>query len=144
MNNKINEDLKNAMKSQDKFTLGVLRMLKSALQLVSINKKQELNDSEIIEVIKKQVKLRKDSISEFAKFGKEEEIAKLDAEIAILARYLPEEATDEEINQVIEEIFALLKPTSMKDMGQIMKEVKAKLSNVDMAKVSNLVKQKLS
>ena len=144
MNNKINEDLKNAMKSQDKFTLGVLRMLKSALQLESINKKQELNDSEIIEVIKKQVKLRKDSISEFAKFGKEEEIAKLDAEIAILARYLPEEATDEEINQVLDEIFALLKPTSMKDMGQIMKEIKAKLSNVDMAKVSNLVKQKLS
>ena len=144
MNNKINEDLKNAMKSQDKFTLGVLRMLKRALQLESINKKQELNDSEIIEVIKKQVKLRKDSISEFAKYGKEEEIAKLDAEIAILARYLPEEATDEEINQVLDEIFALLKPTSMKDMGQIMKEVKAKLSNVDMAKVSNLVKQKLS
>ena len=81
MNNKIAEDLKLAMKSGDKFKLSVLRMLKSALQLESISKKHELSDDEVLSVIKKQVKTRKDSIEEFKKYGKDEEVAKLEQEI---------------------------------------------------------------
>ena len=70
MNEQIANDLKNAMKNSDKFSLNVLRMLKSALQMEKINLKRELNDSEVISVIKKQVKLRKDSISEYQKYDK--------------------------------------------------------------------------
>lgn len=143
MNAQINEDLKVAMKNQDKFTLSVLRMLKSALQLESISKKHELDDNEVIAVLKKQVKLRKDSITEFAKFAKDDKIADLEKEIAIIDKYLPQEASKEEIEKVIDECFSIFKPTSIKDMGQVMKEVTKKLNNADMALVSKLVKEKL-
>lgn len=144
MNNKIAEDLKLAMKSGDKFKLSVLRMLKSALQLESISKKHELSDDEVLSVIKKQVKTRKDSIEEFKKYGKDEEVAKLEQEIEILNTYLPEEMTEEEIIKVIDEVFNDLKPTSMKEMGMVMKELNTKITNADMSLVSKLVKERLS
>lgn len=140
---KINDDLKTSMKEQDKFSLGVLRMLKSALQLESINKKEDLNDDEVIAVIKKQVKMRTDSISEFEKFNKTEEIETLQKEIELLKKYLPEEMSEEELDQKIEEIFTKLNPTSMKDMGMIMKELQSIASRADMSIVSKKVKDKI-
>ena len=144
MNTKIAEDLKNAMKDGDKFKLSVLRMLKSALQLEQINKKHDLEDAEVIAVIKKQVKLRKDSITEFEKYQKLEEVASLSKEIAILNEYLPAEMSEEEVLKIIDEVFNELKPTSMKDMGGVMKELNAKITNADMSLVSKLVKERLS
>ena len=94
MIDKINEDLKCAMKEKDAFKLSVLRMLKSALQLDKIAKKHELSDEETIAVIKKQVKLRKDSLEEYKKYNKEESIKNLEKEITILSSYLPEELSD--------------------------------------------------
>ena len=129
MNNKIAEDLKNAMKSGDKFKLSVLRMLKSALLLESkaVKKDYELSDEEVIKVIKKQVKTRKDSITEYQKYEKFDEVSALEKEIEILNVYLPAEMSEEEINKIIDEVFASLKPTSMKDMGGVMKELNAKI-----------------
>ena len=144
MNNKIAEDLKLAMKSGDKFKLSVLRMLKSALQLESISKKHELSDDEVMSVIKKQVKTRKDSIEEFKKYNKTEEVAKLEQEIETLNAYLPEEMSEEEIKQVINDVFKELNPTSMKDMGGVMKVLNTKITNADMSLVSKLVKERLS
>lgn len=140
---KINDDLKVSMKEQDKFSLGVLRMLKSALQLESINKKEDLNDDEVIAVIKKQVKMRMDSISEFERFNKTEEIEVLQKEIELLKKYLPEEMSEEEVDKYIEEAFAKVNPTSMKDMGTIMKELQSIASRTDMSTVSKKVKDKI-
>ena len=81
MNTKINEDLKVAMKEKDAFKLSVLRMLKSALQMEQIAKKHELSDAEVSAVIKKQVKVRKDSIIEYQKYGKDESVKNLEEEI---------------------------------------------------------------
>ena len=144
MNEKIANDLKTAMKSGDKFKLSVLRMLKSALQLDSISKKHELSDDEVISVIKKQVKTRKDSIEEFKKYNKIEEVEKLKQEIEILNTYLPEEMTEEEIIKAIDEVFNDLKPTSMKEMGMVMKKLNTKITNADMSLVSKMVKERLS
>lgn len=144
MNEKIANELKDAMKSGDKFKLSVLRMLKSALQLESINKKHELTDEEVISVIKKQVKTRKDSITEFEKYNKTDEVEKLNHEIEILNVYLPEEMSEEEILKVIDEVFDEVKPEGMKSMGLIMKELNAKITNADMSLVSKLVKDRLS
>ena len=144
MNEQIANDLKNAMKNGDKFKLSVLRMLKSALQLESISKKHELSDDEVMAVIKKQVKTRKDSIEEFKKYGKDEEVTKLEQEIEILNAYLPEEMSEEEISKIINEVFNELNPTSMKDMGRIMKELNAKITNADMSLVSKIVKERLN
>ena len=146
MNTKINEDLKVAMKEKDAFKLSVLRMLKSALQMEQIAKKHELSDAEVSVVIKKQVKVRKDSIIEYQKYGKDESVKNLEEEIAILDAYLPEEMTQEEVEKVIDVVFTSVKPTSMKDMGMVMKSVNEALAdkNADMSLVSKLVKEKLS
>ncbi len=144
MYEKINNDLKEAMKNQDKFTLSVLRMLKSTLQIEGISLKRELTDQDVLMVIKKNVKQRKDSIVEFEKYNKTDEIANLKKEIQILEKYLPEELTEEQIDQEIENVFAIEKPTNMKDMGKIMKILTEKIGTVaDMSLVSKKVKEKL-
>ena len=137
-------DMTAAMKTQDKFTLSVLRMLKSALQLEQISKKHELSDEEVIAVIKKQVKMRKDSIAEFTKYGKDEEVANLTKEVECLSKYLPEELSTEELNKIIDEVFAELNPESMKDMGRTVKEIASRTAGrADMSQVSALVKERL-
>ena len=143
MNEKIASDLVAAMKAQDKFKLSVLRMLKSALQLEKINKKSDLTDNEVIAVIKKQIKMRQDSIQEFTKFQKLEEVKKLEEEIACLKVYLPEKLSIEEIEEKINEAFLKVNPTSMKDMGQIMKVLASIAPVADMTEVSKKVKEKL-
>ena len=143
MFNKINEDLKESLKNGDKFKLSVLRMLKSALQLEQINKKDELNDDDVIIVLKRQVKQRSESIKEYESFGKTETVENLKKEIEIINAYLPKEATDEEIASAIDAAFNELNPSGMKDMGGIMKYVSSKLSNADMTKVSTMVKGRL-
>lgn len=145
MYEKINEDLKNAMKEKDTFKLSVLRMLKSALQLEQIAKKHELDDNEVAAVLKKQVKVRKDSLEEYKKYDKAELVESLEKEIAILAAYLPEEMNKEDITKVVEDAINEVKPTSMKDMGLVMKKVNELLvgKNADMSLVSKLVKEQI-
>ena len=145
MYEKINEDLKNAMKEKDTFKLSVLRMLKSALQLEQIAKKHELDDNEVAAVLKKQVKVRKDSLEEYKKYDKAELVESLEKEIAILDVYLPEEMNTEDITKVVEDAINEVKPTSMKDMGLVMKKVNELLvgKNADMSLVSKLVKEKI-
>lgn len=141
----IDNDLKLALKNQDKFTLSVLRMLKS--EFINESRKgtlHELTDDEAIKVIKRQVKVRKDSIEEYKNYGKDELVNDLTKEVEVLSKYLPEEMTEEQIVKVIDEVFAELNPTSMKDMGSVMKAVSAKLTNADMAFVSKLIKDRLS
>lgn len=143
LNERISEDMKGAMKTGDKFKLSVLRMLKSSLQLEKINLKKDLDDKEVMGVIKKAVKQRKDSIVEFEKYGKTEETADLQKEIAILQVYLPEELSEEKIKEEIEEAFQNLKPESIKDMGKVMKYLTDKIgTQADMSLVSKIVKSK--
>ncbi len=145
MYEKINEDLKNAMKEKDTFKLSVLRMLKSALQLEQIAKKHELDDNEIAAVLKKQVKVRKDSLEEYKKYGKADLVESLEKEIAILDIYLPEEMSESEISEIVKSAVEEIKPTSMKDMGLVMKKVNELLvgKNADMSLVSKLVKEQI-
>lgn len=143
MYNQINVDLQESLKNGDKFRLSVLRMLKSALQLDSINNKRELTDDVVINVLKKQVKQRNDSIQEYTKLNKMDVVENLQKEIDIINAYLPSECSEEEMNKVIDEAFEEIKPSSMKEMGQIMKYVTEKLSNADMSKVSAIVKERL-
>jgi len=145
MLDKINADLSSAMKNQDKFTLSVLRMLKS--EIIAESRKgtlHELTDDDIIKVIKHQVKVRKDSVKEYEQYGKTETVQSLNQEIDVLNAYLPKEMSEEEINKIIDEVFEELKPTSIKDMGNVMRTVTAKITNADMGLVSKLVKDRLS
>ncbi len=142
---RINNDLKESMKSQDKFRLSVIRMLKSALQLEKIALKKELEENEIITVIKRNVKQRKDSIEEYKKYNKMEEVQSMEKEIDILKSYLPQELSEEEIEQEIDKALEELKPESIKEMGKVMKYLTEKIGTVaDMSIVSKKVKEKLN
>lgn len=144
MENQIDDDLKLALKSGDKFTLSVLRMLKS--EIINESRKGSLHtltDDEVLKVIKKGVKTRKDSIEEYKKYGKLDTVNELAKEVDILNKYLPQEMSEEEIIKIVNEVFEELKPSSMKDMGNLMKVISSKITNADMSLVSKIVKDKL-
>lgn len=145
MRDKIINDIKEAMKSQDKEKLAVLRMVKGAMQLEEINKKQELNDEDVIAVISKQIKTRKESIVEFEKGNRSDLIEKTQAEIKILEEYMPEQLSEEEVNKIIDEAIEQVNPQAPSDMGKIMGIVTPKLKGrADMSSVSKIVKEKIS
>lgn len=145
MRDRILEDLKAAMKNQDKKTLAVIRMVKGAMGMEELNKKRELTDDEVIALISKQIKTRKESIVEFEKGNREDLIKETEEEIEILNKYMPEQLSDEEVNKIIDEIFAEVKPESIRDMGKIMKEATSKLNGkADMGNVSSIIKNKLN
>ena len=142
---RINEDMKLAMKSQDKDTLKVVRMIKSAVQLAKIELKHELSDEEVVDVVAKQIKMRKDSIVEFTKASRNDLAEEYSREIDILNKYMPEQLTLEEVENIINEAFKLINPTNPKQMGLIMKEVNPKVrGKFDMGEVSKIIKDKLS
>lgn len=145
MFDKIKKDLISAMKEQDKFRLDVIRMLKSAIQMETIEKKRDLTDDEVLGIIKREVKKRKSSIEEYTKFGKTEVVESLNKEIDILNEYLPEELSDEELNIIIDETIAEVGAESIKQMGLVIKAVGSKVgTRADIGKVSSIVKSKLS
>ena len=141
---KFNKDMITAMKSQDKERLTVLRMVKGAMQLEHINNKKEINEELLIDCVGKQIKMRNDSVVEFEKGGRDDLVQKTKNEITILNDYLPEQLSKEEVNEIIDEAFAKLKPTSPKDMGNIMREITPKLKGkADMKEVSEIIRGKL-
>ena len=142
---KINNDMKIAMKNQDKETLSVIRMLKSAVQLAAIEKKHDLTDEEVVDVLSKQIKMRKDSVVEFTKANREDLANQYNKEIDILMTYMPEQLSMEDVIGIIDSVIKEINPTSQKQMGLIMKEVTPKVKGkFDMGEVSKIIKEKLS
>ena len=145
LSEKINNDMISYMKSKDSFSLGVIRMVKGAIQLEKINLKRDLNDDEVVAVIAKQIKMRNDSINEFVKANRSDLIEQYKKEVELLKQYMPKELSEDEINQIIDEAFASINPTGPKDMGQIMRLVSPKLKGrCDMGKVNTIIKEKLA
>lgn len=145
MFDKIKSDLLASMKEQDKFKLGVLRMLKSALQMEQINIGHDLTDEETLAVIRREVKKRNSSIQEYERFGKTDTVQDLKHEVAILESYLPAMLSDEEVEKIIDEVIETFENPDIKSMGKIISLVKEKTNgNADMSKVSALVKERLS
>lgn len=141
---KLKKDMIDAMKSKDKERLTVIRMVKSAMDLEHIDHKREINDDLLIDVLNKQIKMRRDSIEEFKKASRDDLVEKTQAEVDILLAYLPEQLSEEEVSLEIDKIFEDVQPTSQKDMGRIMKEASAKLKGkADIKLVSEIIKTKL-
>jgi len=145
MRERILNDLKGAMKNQNKEVLSVLRMVKGAMQLEEINKKRELNDDEVIGIIAKQIKTRKESIVEFEKGNRSDLIEQTKKEIEILESYMPEQLSEEEINKAIDEAFSKINPTGMSDVGKIMGYLTPILKGkADLGIVNKMVRDRLN
>lgn len=145
MFDKIKSDMVKAMKEQDKFRLSVIRMIKGSIDKERIDKKIEITDEVVIDVLAKELKTREESKLEFSKAGRNDLVEGLDKEIAIIKEYLPEPLTDEEVDKIINDAFKETEASSIKDMGKVMKVVTPKVKGrCDMKEVSSKIKAKLS
>ena len=141
----IEDDIKSSMKKGNKVKTSTLRMAKSEIKLLEINKKNTLSDAETIGVIQKMIKQRKESITQFNKAGRKELVEKETNEISFLEVYLPEQLTESELQKIVTTQINSSSANSIKDMGKVMGILKGELEGkADMGVVSNLVKELLS
>ncbi|MEE8345195.1 MAG: GatB/YqeY domain-containing protein [Woeseiaceae bacterium] len=140
----ISEDMKSTMKAGDKDRLKVLRLMRAAIQQIEVDKRIELDDSAVLGVLDKMVKQRRDSITQF-KNGSREDLADIElAEIAVLETYLPEQLGEAELDKIIDQAIKDSGAESIRDMGKVMGQVKAKAAGrADMGAVSAKVKERL-
>lgn len=148
LSQRVDSDLREAMRARDATKLGVLRMLKSALKYAAIAKsgtEAELSDAEAAQVVRKQVKQRQDSIESFEKGGRAELAGKEKEELSILNAYLPQGMTGDELAGLVRETIAKVGATSRAQMGAVMKALQAKVAGrVDGKTLSGEVTRQLS
>ena len=141
----IKNEIISALKEKNTLKVQTLREIKGSVDLEHINKKVDITDELVIDILSRGIKTRKESIQEFEKGNRLDLIDKTNKEIELLKKYLPEQLTKEELEKVIEEVFSKVKPTSNKDMGLIMKELTPLVKGkCDMKEVSVIIKDKLS
>ena len=141
----ISDDMKTFMRAKDTARLGAIRLLQASIKQKEVDERIELNDDQILTVIQKMLKQRKDSIEAYQQANRQDLIDQEQLEIEVLTKYMPEPLSDEEINQFIEEAIATTGAVDMKDMGKVVGVLKSKVAGrADMGEVSKLVRQKLS
>ena len=142
---RITDDMKLAMKAKDKQALKAVRMILGAIKQKEVDDRIELDDAQVMAVIQKMVKQRKDSISQFSDAGRTDLVEVEEAELVIINSYMPEQLSDEEVREVVDKAITDSGADSMKDMGKLMSMLKGQLDGkADMGLVSRLIKDKLS
>lgn len=145
LKDQITADMKDAMRAKDKDTLGTIRLIQAAIKQREVDERIELDDSQVLAVLDKMVKQRRDSISQYRDAGREELAAKEEAEISVIQKYLPAALSEAEIDALIEEAISSSGAQSMQDMGKVMGQLKPKLQGrADMGAVSARIKARLS
>ena len=141
---KLMQDLKDAMKEKDIIKKDTVQMVRAAILQIEKDKGIEVDDNKIIEIIAKEVKGKKDAIVEFKKGWRDDLIEQTNKEIEVLEKYLPKQLNKDEITEIVKEIIDSLGATSMKDMGPVMKESKAKIgASADGRAINEVVKELL-
>ena len=140
---KLLEDLKEAMKEKNVIRKNVVQMVRAAILQVEKPKQIEVTDEQIVEIIAKEAKKRKDSIADYEKSGRQDLLDQIKQEIAILEEYLPEQLSEQEIEEKVKAIITNLGASSMKDMGKVMKTAKEELGASADGKTINEIAKKL-
>ena len=141
----ITDDMKLAMKAQDKSALKAIRMILGAIKQKEIDERIDLDDSQVMTVIQKMVKQRKDSISQFSDAGRTDLVEVEESELSIINNYMPKQLSEDEIEAAVTKAISDTGAESMKDMGKLMGILKSQLDGkADMGQVSQLIKSKLS
>ena len=133
------------MRAKDSARLSTLRLLTAAMKQKEVDERIELDDAQVLSILEKMIKQRKESIAQFEKASRQDLADKEKAEIAVLSAYLPQRMSDAEIQKAIDSVVSETGAAGAKDMGKVMAALKAKLAGrADMAAVSGLVKARLS
>lgn len=142
---RITEDMKTAMRAKDSERLGTIRMITSAIKQREVDERIQLDDTQVLAVVEKMIKMRKESIAQFASGGREDLVAKENKEIELLQAYMPAQLSEAEVDALVLEAIAQSGATSIKEMGKAMALLKQKAQGrTDMAAASAKLKSKLS
>ncbi|URN94325.1 MAG: GatB/YqeY domain-containing protein [Candidatus Pristimantibacillus lignocellulolyticus] len=142
LSDRLTDDMKQAMKSQDKFRLSTIRMMRASVKNLEIDLKRPLDDSEVLDILSREIKQRKDSLQEFEKAGRNDLVVNLATEIDIISKYLPEQLTEEEIQEIVRQTIQELGASSKADMGKVMGALMPKTKGrADGRLVNNAVQQ---
>ncbi|MDF1508308.1 GatB/YqeY domain-containing protein [Robertmurraya sp. DFI.2.37] len=142
---RLNQDMKQAMKNKEKDKLSVIRMVKASLQNEAIKLGHELSEDEELTVLSREVKQRKDSLHEFDKAGREDLVEKIRTELQYVEEYMPKQLSEEEISNIVKETVAEVGATSKAEMGKVMAAIMPKVKGkADGSLVNKLVQQHLS
>lgn len=145
LKDQLSEDMKSAMRAGDKDRLKVVRLILADIKRAEVDSRESLDDAAVLGVIEKAVKQRRDSIEQFAKGGRDDLVANEKAELGIIESYLPEQLTEAELNQLIDEVIAETGAGSIRDMGKVMGAIKARAAGrADMGSVGAKVKARLA
>ncbi|CEH33196.1 GatB/YqeY domain-containing protein [Romboutsia lituseburensis] len=141
---KLQEDLKSSMKNKDTVRKSVVTLIRASIKQYEVDNRVELDDEDIIDIISKQMKQRRDSLEEFAKANRQDLVSETESEIEVLKEYLPQQLSEEELNKIVKETISELGATSMKDMGKIMSAMMPKVKGrADGKQINELVKANL-
>lgn len=140
---KLLEDLKNAMKDKNEIRKNTVQMVRAAILQIEKDKAIQIEDKQIIEIIAKEAKKRKDSLEDYQKAQRQDIIEQVEQEIAILSEYLPKQLSKEEITVIVANIIKKVEATSIKDMGKVMKEAKEQIGAAADGKIINEVVKEL-
>ncbi|MBN6186176.1 GatB/YqeY domain-containing protein [Aneurinibacillus sp. BA2021] len=142
---RLTHDMKQAMRDKDKLKLSVIRMVKSSIKNEEINQGKELSDDEVLTVLTRELKQRRDSLQEFEKAGREDLAASTRDEINVLMEYMPEQLDEEEIRKLVNEAIQQTGASSKKDMGKVMGALMPKVKGrADGALVNKIVQESLA
>lgn len=142
---RLNNDIKDAMRAKDKNLLTTLRLITAAVKQIEVDERIEVDEERMLVILDKMSKQRKESIAQFAKANRDDLVAQEQFELDVLKKYLPEPLSITEIENMIADAITLTGATKMTDMGKVMAQLKPSLQGrADMAQVSALIKAKLS
>lgn len=145
LKDQITDVLKTSMRAKEIATVMVIRGLQAAIKQIEVDERKELDDAQVLAVIEKQIKQRKESIKAFEGAGRDDLASKEQAEIEVISQFLPEAMTEEALDSLIEQTIAAQGATSMKDMGKVMNSLRPIIAGrADPAQVSSKIKAKLS
>ncbi|MHA6483725.1 GatB/YqeY domain-containing protein [Paenibacillus sp. strain BS8-2] len=143
LSERLTDDMKQAMRSQDKSKLSTIRMMRASLKNLEIDLKRSLEDNEVLDILSREIKIRKDSLQEFKKAGRDDLVTGLAAEIEIISQYLPEQLTEEEIQEIVRQTIQELGASSKADMGKVMSALMPKTKGRADGKLVNQYVQQL-
>lgn len=141
----ITEDMKTAMRAKDSARLAAIRLLQAAIKQREVDERIELDDMQVIEVIEKMLKQRRDSIAQYQAANRQDLVEVEEYEASVLQGYLPQPLSETEVNALLDKVIADTGASGMKDMGKVMSEVKPLVvGRADMGKISGLIKARLN
>jgi uncharacterized protein YqeY len=145
LSERLNEDMKQFMKSGNKFSLSVVRMLRSAVKNVEIDQRKTLGDDEVLDILNREMKQRRDARLEFDKAGRQDLVTQIDAEIAVIQTYMPQPLTEDELQTIVAQTIREVNASSKSDMGKVMSALMPKVKGrADGKKLNETVMRMLS